>query len=256
MALENSCLVCIEELEGAVELNRAFVSGYLLRALYILLSHKVFCLIDTLRHWVILVQVENLTLVDRVLLSNAHWLKVVGVKVGMGNLLYLELFYESKVPRLYNSLQLVNLSEVIDYEKLVILCLKAIASLCLQLKNSGMTSYKTISGIDLHDFALTLAPNYVVKKVAFVLNHGNIFEQRNIIIITCIIEECLPIFITLFLIIVLISHELGPVNHVLVLEHNVNLENPISDVFLGWCHSCKVYQIFLFIELVKIDVVS
>ena len=104
MTFENSSLVSIEELIRAVELNRAFVPGDLLGGFNILLSHKVFSLKDTLGHWVILIEIENLTLVNGVFLSDAHWLKVGGVKVRMGNLLDLKLLYKFKVSRLYDSL--------------------------------------------------------------------------------------------------------------------------------------------------------
>ena len=104
MTFKDSSLVSIEELIRAVEFNRAFVPSDLLWALDILLSHKVFSLKDTLGHWVILIEVENLALVNGVFLSNTHWLKVGGIKVRMGNLLDLKFPDKFKVSRLYDPL--------------------------------------------------------------------------------------------------------------------------------------------------------
>ena len=97
MTFKSSSFVCIEELERAVELNRPLVPCDILGALNILLSHKVFCFINTLWHRVILIEIENLTHVNRVLVSDAHRLKVVRHEVRMRNLFNLILPHEFEI---------------------------------------------------------------------------------------------------------------------------------------------------------------
>ena len=105
MALEVSTLVRIEELGGATELNGAFEPYQLLRSIYCLLPYKVLSLEDPVRHRVILVQIEDLTVVNGVLFGYAHRLKLAWHEIWDGHLLDLELSNVGKLTGVQNPIQ-------------------------------------------------------------------------------------------------------------------------------------------------------
>ena len=175
MTLEGTCLKCIEELEGAIKLNGAFVSDQLLRIDDVLLPNEVLSLVNALGHGIVLEQVENLTFVHCIFVCDAHWFKVTWYEVRMRNLFDLELLHKREVSSLHNPLQHVDRPKLIDYEKVVSLEFEPQTPLCLELEYWIVASQETVSGVNLHDAALPRDLHHVVEEVPLVLDHRHVF---------------------------------------------------------------------------------
>jgi hypothetical protein len=76
----------------------------------------------------------------------------------------------------------VNCSELIHDKEVIIFVLEPDAPLSLDLKYAIVAPEITLSRVDLHDAAGSLALDHVVEEVPFVLNHGNVLELRQIVV--------------------------------------------------------------------------